>query len=438
MKQFHKIFMLFAAMLIGLSHAFATGGMISVKQIIFVSGGSYGATGNMVKFYTYDPSTKKATAFDSIRGNYTNAAVVSAETIYVSVDTFLYRYNANTYKKIDSLVLPGINHMSINGNYLVVSRSYPATSNYVEIFNKYTMQQVYTDTKVKQSCNNILFLRDTAYIAESSSDSGRIAVMDLTGSAPKFVRELNLDTNAINIQDLSTDGNFIYTYSYGYTPSFSIAATRANAYEIITGTHKYLSVDPKVTNVVGSMLSFTGSLTIFGNVNNKYQSFGELGFNSSNTSQALTSISTKAYTNGILDTVNSNSYLISNDYFTNAHVYRMDNVLNTYSDSFVLGVSTQAVAVDYRDIIINGIESAQISTIDFSVYPNPANSILNVSLPAGEKYKVTVLDMTGKEMMSTNTTDINTSMNISGLPNGVYLMRVQNNNNTGVQRFIKQ
>ena len=434
MKQFHKIFMLSLTLFV--TSSFYSYGSNLIQQVIFASGGHFGATGNKVTFYAFNPSLLTVKAFDSVPGNFTSAAVVDNGIIFITADSVLYRYNADTYKKLDSIVLTGVNHLMINGNYLIVSRWYPATSNYIQIFDKNTLKLSYNDTRVLQACNSIICLRDTAYIAESSSDSGRIAVMDLSGSTPKFVKEINMDTSAMNIQDLATDGQFIYAYSYGYTPSYTVAPTRASAYEIATWKHKFLANNPATINVVSGMVS-GGKFNVLGTVGTEYDAIPEFGFNAGNTTQTPFNIADKAYTNAVYDSLNNTSYLVTNDFSTKAHVYIVKNSSkNVYLDSFLVGVSTQAVAIDYR--LTSGIESAQISTIDFSVYPNPVNSILHVSLPAGEKYKVTVLNMTGKEMMNTNTTDMNTSMNISALPNGVYLMRVQNNINTGVQRFIKQ
>ncbi|MFY0671902.1 MAG: T9SS type A sorting domain-containing protein [Bacteroidia bacterium] len=69
--------------------------------------------------------------------------------------------------------------------------------------------------------------------------------------------------------------------------------------------------------------------------------------------------------------------------------------------------------------------------IDLKVFPNPTQNVINVSLDAnavGENAIITVVDMTGKVVMSENVSDAFTQLNLASLTNGVYQLRITSNN----------
>ncbi len=71
-----------------------------------------------------------------------------------------------------------------------------------------------------------------------------------------------------------------------------------------------------------------------------------------------------------------------------------------------------------------------------SVYPNPANNLVNLS--ANENItKVDVFNVIGKKMRSFNVNSNSTSINISDLNPGIYLIKYEINNKVGTTKFIK-
>ncbi|MFC7667334.1 T9SS type A sorting domain-containing protein [Hymenobacter humi] len=69
------------------------------------------------------------------------------------------------------------------------------------------------------------------------------------------------------------------------------------------------------------------------------------------------------------------------------------------------------------------------------VYPNPASSLLNLSLP-GDAVSVVITDVRGARM--DNVTLANGQVNISSLPKGMYTIAVSNGQKLFHQRFVKQ
>ena len=434
MKNSKCLFIL--SFLLGLFSTVQLMAQYGVSEVVFVSGGHYGVKGNYVKCYSYNPSNKSLNIFDSIHGNFTNAALADNDYLYIDVDSFLYKYTTGSHQKVDSIVIPGINKMCITGNYLIISRWYPATANYIQVYNKNNFKLLYNDLIVKQACNGMVAIGTNVYVAESSGDSGRLAVLDLSAATPKLAKEINMDTSALNIQDVLSDGQFIYTFSYGYTPSFSTAPVRANAYQLSTGTYQYLPNHPACTNVIAGNPK-NPTYKIYASVSNNLQSVEEFGFNTGKNNQNLTAISNKLYTNYAYDSVHDFTYMVSNDYVNNSHVYIVDNSgFNKFVDSFTVGVSTQAVAVNYK--ITAGIEKEINTARVISVYPNPASSLVNIKCTVSENAKITIMDLQGKIKMEMPLNAGTASINIASLASGIYILSVQDKDGVFNQKLIKE
>ena len=74
-----------------------------------------------------------------------------------------------------------------------------------------------------------------------------------------------------------------------------------------------------------------------------------------------------------------------------------------------------------------------IELLEISVFPNPFQDVINVK---GESGKVSVLDLTGKEIYST---DYNSFIQISTaeFPTGMYFLTIENERGSFSQKIIK-
>jgi hypothetical protein len=77
-----------------------------------------------------------------------------------------------------------------------------------------------------------------------------------------------------------------------------------------------------------------------------------------------------------------------------------------------------------------------------SAYPNPVKDVLSFSLndAIGSNMKVSVLDMSGSEMMTQSFENSGATMNInvSGLNAGIYVLKLSSDAKAGVVKFVKQ
>ena len=73
------------------------------------------------------------------------------------------------------------------------------------------------------------------------------------------------------------------------------------------------------------------------------------------------------------------------------------------------------------------------------IFPNPANSILNIKTELNYNNSlVEITDVPGRTLFSHRYNNLNTSVNISELSNGIYFLSVTSGNNKIVKKFIKE
>tara|TARA_B100001175_G_scaffold305922_1_gene303464 strand:- start:2215 stop:2712 length:498 start_codon:yes stop_codon:yes gene_type:complete len=79
---------------------------------------------------------------------------------------------------------------------------------------------------------------------------------------------------------------------------------------------------------------------------------------------------------------------------------------------------------------------------NFNISPVPASDIINISFDniGNDQISIEVYDLLGRQNMSTisNVTNGKTSLNISGLTRGIYIVKATSGSTTSVRRFIKE
>ncbi len=81
----------------------------------------------------------------------------------------------------------------------------------------------------------------------------------------------------------------------------------------------------------------------------------------------------------------------------------------------------------------------EINKGTLSVFPNPTIADLRVTYGNnnGEEYTISVMDISGKELIQANSKEAETSLDISGLPAGVYLLKASGDGFCGTTKFVK-
>jgi len=76
----------------------------------------------------------------------------------------------------------------------------------------------------------------------------------------------------------------------------------------------------------------------------------------------------------------------------------------------------------------------------FTIYPNPVNDILNISIKSNDKYEIQISDVNGKLIIEKTIlpTGSLSQVSVSDLPQGVYFIKIISTSNTLIKKFIKQ
>ena len=78
----------------------------------------------------------------------------------------------------------------------------------------------------------------------------------------------------------------------------------------------------------------------------------------------------------------------------------------------------------------------EISTTDFSVYPNPASEVININSTKMLNAVITISDLTGKVVKTSTINGLTASVNTSGLNSGIYYVTITEGNSTSTQKVV--
>jgi len=115
---------------------------------------------------------------------------------------------------------------------------------------------------------------------------------------------------------------------------------------------------------------------------------------------------------------------------------RFDSFGNTINDPFNTPFWTGGFDLDAVGVINQEILStSEIDQIDTAVYPNPVSNELNIK--SNEPLRYTLFDIHGRRLFS-GSTNRRISIDISHLNNGVYILKITQENATNEFKILKQ
>ena len=124
---------------------------------------------------------------------------------------------------------------------------------------------------------------------------------------------------------------------------------------------------------------------------------------------------------------------------TNWNYYTVDQPINSmtsYGPDITFGVGDSGYLVVNTPIIDLGID--KVDPIQFTVFPNPVLNILTIQNPNTETLAVQILDASGRILKKEMAQPGQNTINCSNLCNGMYFVKVQFGNRSGLQRIVKE
>lgn len=99
-------------------------------------------------------------------------------------------------------------------------------------------------------------------------------------------------------------------------------------------------------------------------------------------------------------------------------------------------VSFEEIYKIHGDLAYSEFNNAkQLNNIN--IYPNPTKGIINIEIDKFNEYKnYSILDISGKVLISEDLDDKKVSMNLSHLPSGIYIIRLQGNNGKIISKRV--
>lgn len=145
------------------------------------------------------------------------------------------------------------------------------------------------------------------------------------------------------------------------------------------------------------------------------------------------------YTSALTKTAVSGSFTIPSTFSgqTRMRISMKYNGTPTSCEAFGYGEVEDYTINVTRSFANNGETINAVQESDFQIYPNPTSATLNVVIPF-ETAVVKVVSATGSVVRNIEMNSSFDVLNVADLPNGVYIIYVENENNRMVKRFIKQ
>ena len=90
--------------------------------------------------------------------------------------------------------------------------------------------------------------------------------------------------------------------------------------------------------------------------------------------------------------------------------------------------------VEFRDKLdVTSVN--EVSTIDFSVYPNPANDIINLITSENIK-RLSITDMSGKTLVDQQDISNHHQIDCSNWPRGIYLLKLETGEKISTEKIV--
>ena len=425
MKKTISIFIALSAMCV--AHSFA---QPYVHQVVFLNEGYYDYTNQVqvvpVTLGAYSPVTQMYTVVDTIpNARFGSDIIIDGQSIYVCADSFLVKYDKDTYQQTGIRVVQGLRKLAVWNNHLLVSRGdVMPFGSYLQVYDKNSLSFIYeldTVTGPKYSAEGITIYNDSAYLAVNNAfswgnEKGLLGIIDLSNQT--YVAETDLGPDGKNPDNIMRDGNMIYTLNNKDFSSSSVSTYNANTRSINT-----------VNTAISSGCS-SSALALNFVYYQEYALSTLARFDVTTQTIYDTLNGTLAFYGLLDDTINSVLYATTTDYVSTGDAYIMQ-YNGTMLDSFSVGVSPGNMTLDVR--VSTGL--SQISNLkpQISVYPNPVVSELNIQLSEKGNNAFTIYNSMGSVVYNATVSGA-VKIPVSELPRGIYYLKT----GSASCKFIKQ
>jgi hypothetical protein len=430
-------FTLLTFLLVGtLSNAFAQN-----ESIIVVNGGVFGATNANTTIEVLNSGT--ATNMGTIGTTSIQDVIINGQYAYVAAQDSIVKYDWMTKTRVASAAFLGAStvKLALHNNHLLVGNWYEpwgATGPYNRQFLIYDANDLsFVDSipQVTKPADDIVVIGDYAYIAQNNttpsySDTvGYLTVIDLITNT--WVRNDTLSTTGTEIGRLVVEGDVIYAINKtSNTISSYNTVTLAKTTQASAGG---VDLDPAT---YGPTAFSKGTGVWYFPFDNGIGSYNL----ATNTVVSANIVSITGSFAFVMDTINDN-FCVSHINYTD-QLQNKGRIYDMNGDSvgmFQVEYSPEALAIVSSAVVGSTVQLAVANELNYTIAPNPATSILTISLEEAEAVTILVINQVGQNVLTQQSTDVVTTLDIDQLSAGVYFLAVVSEEGVmRTQRFVKQ
>lgn len=422
----------FPALLLAGALATAAYGQQHVHQVVLLNEGWFDYVNQVVvlppSLGSYDPATGQYAEVAVIpNARFGNDVKVEDEIVYVSADTMLLKYDANTFALLDMEVIRGIRRIGIWNEQLVITRGeFGGLPHYVEVRDKGSLDLLYTidATEIPYHAEAVEIVGDKAFVSlpngfDWPNYMNLVAVIDLASQSYEGVIDLGPDGD--NPEHLMSWNGGLYAFNNKDYTGSSISRIDPVASALISTIN--------VANNSGCGTSAAAADKIY-YLEYAVDQIARYDLVNEQVQDTLTN-GLSAY--GIAsDPINGVLYVTTTDFTSTGTLYVMEPDGNVLSDEAV-GVSAGKMALDIR--LTTGLSNAVGPVL--TVFPNPAEDRVFIGLPGvANPMGLEVMDALGRavlrERLSSNGT---LQLDLSRLAPGSYTVKLEGG---GCSRFTKR
>jgi hypothetical protein len=369
---------------------------------------------------SYDPSTQIYSVVSTLNGmRFGSDLIIDGNFYYVAADSKIYKMDLNTHQELASVVCQGVRNLGVYQNKLVATRGEYLTTydSYLHIYDATTLsliQAIDTISGPKWASQNIVVDGSIAYIAinngyEWGNEKGLIGKLNLDNLS--YGNEVDLGPDGKNPDNLMKLGDFLYTVNNKDWSNASVSKVALNGSSNTTVNLQSAATGCGTSALRDDKLVYQISMET---------TLNEFDINLMNLSGPISGHSINYYELA-QEPVSGQLYTSETDFFSFGKIHIFDDN-NTELSNFNVGISPGTIVFDVRPSV--GLTEQENS---LSIYPNPTNENLYLSGFSSEKTRI--LDLSGKEVIST----FEKTVNVSNLKNGAYLLE----NNGKCYKFMK-
>lgn len=398
----------------------------TIRQAIIANGGVFG-NDNFATIAAWDPQNNNYFVFDSIPATSVQDVVIEGNVAYVAADSTIRAYDLDNFSTLATTTMTGVRKLALWNDKLIATRGFPVGSEYVKVLDKASLVETATIGGLSDECEGVVVVDDTAYVAVPGNflaNNGYFAIIDLPNA--NLLAEIDLDTLGTGISRLFYHPATNSVYSLN-TLGFGSATGAITSYAI--GSR----------NPVTTQLSFS-----VGSIGGLWQDKLYSGFDGNFAAVELPGfslvnppIASGSWAAGIPDTTRQAFYLTETDYFSYG-LLRAFDANGNQTDSLAVGISPEALAVDYRVAI--SAENPLLEALQITAYPNPTTDILYIDSRETRRQiqGLELIDLAGRVLVTQAWTAGTNRLDLGSIPAGSYFLRLNTNSGAFLKPIIKQ